>query len=127
MAIKLFHPPKLKKEVKKRLTVRVPVKMLNDITICLTREKMSQRKRSEWIAHSIISLGEIENFADLIAEDWVEPGQSCPVQITLDKDAQKILETLKDEIINKRIHINEPQSSIVRTAINQKLLCELND
>lgn len=112
---------KIKIIKKKRLSVRMPKSMIIDIEHRIKTEYKSVKFRSKWISAAIDELSQDENYSDLIAEEWIEPGKNEIIQITLDPQAEERLNYM-DKKLNEIIHNKDISSSIVRTAILQKLI-----
>lgn len=105
---------------KKRLSVRMPQSMVCDIEKNLIHNKLSIKQRSKWIADAIHDLYKNTCFLDLVAEEWIEPGGNTVLQITLDQNSETLLNEM-NKVITKNLPNNDI-SSIVRTAIIQKLM-----
>lgn len=110
----------------KKVTIRVPIKMLEDISQHLAKQNISIKKRSEWICKAIEDLHKSEDYSEIVCEEWIEAGNNILLQVNLDNRALAALEEMKTNL--KLLAIDNPQvkdeiSCIIRTAILQRLIC----
>ncbi len=100
---------------KRKVNVRIPIEMLNDIDDSIS----SKKKRSDWICSAIIALREKENFSELVLEEWIEAGNNKLVQFRLTKQADDALLNIQNNI---KDNAHDPLSAIIRCAAIQKLI-----
>lgn len=104
-----------------RSSLRLPVKMLEDIDRAMRNSYFNRKQRSTWISSATEQLLLRPDAPNLIAEEFISPGSTESIPITIEFElAQKI-----DNVI-KQVWVEEShkadRSSIIRTAITQKLL-----
>jgi hypothetical protein len=118
---KVFSAPKKEERVKRRLNVRVPEKMVQEIEAKMKEDGFNSKQRSEWISRAILDLEKIESFSTFISEEWIVPGKNILLQVSIDSEANYALEKIV-LISKKELNSDDLQSSVIRTAILQKLI-----
>jgi len=118
---KVLAAPKKDENIKKRLNVRVPINMVPEIEKKMKKVGLNTKQRSSWISEAIVSLEKQESYTVYISEEWIIPGQNVLLQVSLDIEAQKALENMI-ATAKKELFSEDLQSSIIRTAILQKLI-----
>ena len=114
----LGKKPAVKKT--KRMSVRIPVSMLNDINENILKASLPIKHRSRWISEAISNLHKEPNCFDFISEERIDPGNNVLIQVSLEQNAEKSLiemSTKANVLLNK-----DPYSSIIRTAIIHKIM-----
>jgi len=119
---KLFVPPKDTPPLKKRVSVRMPHGMLDDIRSTLLRQGISSRLQSQWVSEAIVSLHDMPGYWNAIAEEWLDPGANTAKQITLNEKAVHALKAMGDQLKQQCPETNDANSKIIRTAIHQALI-----
>lgn len=119
---KLFVPPKDTLPLKKRVSVRMPHGMLDDIRSTLLSQGVSLRLQSQWVSEAIVRLHAMPGYWDAIAEEWLSPGANIVKQITLNENAMNALKAIGDQLKQQRPETNDANSKIIRTAIYQALI-----
>jgi len=119
---KLFVPPKDTQLLKKRVSVRMPHGMLDDIRSTLLRQGVSLRLQSQWVSEAIVRLYAMPGYWDAIAEEWLDPGANTVKQITLNENAMNALKAIGDQLKQQRPETDGANSKIIRTAIHQALI-----
>lgn len=113
--IKLSHQ-------KKRICVRMPSGMVDDVYNAMRKAHLSSRYRSRWISNAIIALQKKPEYISSVQEEWIVPGNNQIVQISLDSEAENALISMAEQIKNLNKEHPEIHSSIVRTSIIHALL-----
>lgn len=98
---------------KKKINVRMPIKMIDEINQVIGRNK------SSWICSALNSLSDDEYYRELILEEWIEAGQNKSVQFSLTNEAYEALTKMASSISDE---IKEPISPIIRCAATQALI-----
>ncbi len=119
---KLFLPPKDPPSLKKRVSVRMPHGMLDDIRSTLLRQGLSSRLQSQWVSEAVVRLHGIPGYWNAIAEEWLDPGANAVKQITLNEKAVNALKAMSDQLKQQCPAANDVNSKIIRTAIHQALI-----
>ncbi|NOY51174.1 MAG: hypothetical protein GXO88_11530 [Chlorobi bacterium] len=119
---KLFLPPKDTPPLKKRVSVRMPQGMLDDIRSTLLRQGLSSRLQSQWVSEAMVRLHGIPGYWNAIAEEWLDPGANIVKQITLNEKAVNALNAMSDQLKQQYPAANDVNSKIIRTAIHQALI-----
>ncbi len=108
-----------------RISIRIPLKLNDEINNFLTSHNIPSRNRSEWIVKAIHKLKEVPQYWIQVQEDWIERGQNVNIQVSLDKATKKLLSDMSKEVSMK---LNEDStdlnSNIIRTAIIRRLIEE---
>ncbi len=120
--VKLFMPPKDTPRLKKRVSVRMPQGMLDDIRSTLLRQGISSRLQSQWVSEAIVRLHGIPGYWNAIAEEWLDPGNNTVKQITLNEKAVNALKSMGDQLKQQCPETDDASSKIIRTAIHQALI-----
>ncbi len=118
---KVFSAPKKEEKVKRRLNVRVPEKMVQEIEVKMREDGFHSKQRSEWISQAILDLSKMESFTTFISEEWIVPGKNILLQVSVDSEAQDALEKIVS-VSREELNSDDLQSSVIRTAILQKLI-----
>lgn len=121
--VKVFKSPQ-KISSKKRISLRLPVQMLNELNNCMEAVGKNKKERSHYISQAIIELEATGHFEGLVAENWLERGDNCSIQISLNQEAELALNTIEKVCNKKQESKTDLISAIVRTAIIQKILSE---
>ena len=106
---------------KKRISVRMPKEMLNEIDTTLSALKISTRLRSRWISEAIVNFYKNNDYIEAVQEEWIDPGQNKVIQIFLEKEAEDIVELIVSKLKNTEEAHAEP-SSIIRASVIHELL-----
>jgi metal-responsive CopG/Arc/MetJ family transcriptional regulator len=109
---------------KRRISIRMPKGMLEDIDFVLQKTNQSLRNRSKWISIAIINMSTTSNFDYMVSEEWLSPGNNESVQVTLTPEAELALSKMQEILINKENINSELISSIVRASIIQHIIKE---
>ena len=118
---KIFSLPG-KTAKRRRISVRVPKKMIDDLNIAMQTIGLATRMRSSWISNSVIDLKKYSYYTDCVLEEWIESGNNTSIQISLNEQASIALDDMLKEIKNIEDNKSDMQSAIIRTAILQKLM-----
>lgn len=129
--VKALNPPirrrsKLSKivigSVTRRISIRIPVKMLEEVNELLINEGKTGHQKGKWISHAITSLYHDEDYLELIKEEWLDRKNNVPLQVTLTKEAEdvllKIINALKKDCPARK----DLLSATVRVAITAALI-----
>ena len=105
----------------KRMAVRVPIRMHSKIEDNLLDSGYNKKQRLYWFEDILKELFEKENYHNLIAEEFIEAGTTKIVNLSITADTFKIVnDTVKD--VEEKEKIKTDRSSVIRTAILQRLL-----
>lgn len=116
---KAFAPPRSTQTA--RRTVRVPVRMIEDLRTHMQSNHYPTRKQSRWIEEAIIQLLDAEFFPELVAEDFVAPGTNRPIRVSLNgRTEDRLVAGIKR--VETEENVSDVQSKLIRTAIRHRLL-----
>lgn len=118
---KIFSLPD-KAAKKRRISVRIPKKMIDDLNTAMKKIGLSTRMRSSWISDSVIALKKHPYYTDCVLEEWIESGNNTSIQISLSEQASAVLDNMLQEIKNIEDNKSDMQSAIIRTAVLQNLI-----
>lgn len=117
-----MKPPGLQAK-KTRLSLRVPPKMIDDITFVIKKAKLSIKDRSDWVCNAIANLRQKEDYWLYVQEEWMDRGKNKTIQILLSDDAERYLaEMIKKTQEETGETSEEIKSAIIRTSIMQELI-----
>ena len=123
--VKVFGAPEsnLEKKLRKRISVRVPKKMLSDFNSALERDGYTQRKRSEWVNSALHSLLSNPYYLDIVSEEWIERGDSNQLTLLIEgyniEVLKKAMNRYRETFQTERLDL---QSKFIRSAIIQKII-----
>ena len=120
---KMFRAPVGDKKMKSRISLWIPKKMKQEINQLLAKKGISSKKQSFWISNTVVNLAKRSDHLDCIIEEWLEPGISELIYVTLDMQAIEALDQLSNTLTVANM-AEDNQSSIIRTAITQALITE---
>ena len=113
------------KEPFTQVSIRVPTRMLEEISKLLDKSGYNRKQRSLWVREALVSLLSRPDYANLVAEEFITPGttQQIPLSFT-----RKQLDAAEEAIVNVASEegVKTDRSAIVRTAIIQRILAENN-
>ncbi len=112
--------PTVEKPVK-RMSVRVPEKMVSKIESNLLDSGYNKKQRLYWFEDILGELFTTDNYHSLIAEEFITAGTTKSINVSITVDTFKIVETTVLEV-EKQENVKTDRSSIIRTAILQRLL-----
>ena len=105
----------------KRMAVRVPIKMISKIEENLLDSGYNKKQRLFWFEDILKELFEKENFYNLIAEEFIEAGTTKIINLSISTDTfKRVSDTVK--IVEEKENTKTDRSSVIRTAILQRLL-----
>lgn len=110
----------------RRASIRVPEKMLEEINHILEDEGKSSYQKGRWISQAIVELYEMEDFIELIQEEWMDRKNNIPLQITLTKEAEESLDKLVESAKEHGLTRKDIISATIRVAITNALIKEGN-
>lgn len=109
----------------KRISIRLPEKMAQDVATTIKAAGLSIKDRSDWIADSIKQLAEKEEYWLFVQEDWLDRGKNKTIQILLDQAMMNQLTKMVAETQkNTQQENTELKSAVIRTAILQRLISQ---
>lgn len=102
-------------------SIRIPSSMLARVEKDMEASGYNRKQRNQWIVMVIRELLERPDFANLVAEEFIVPGstESIPLSLPVDLDTQ-INAAL--EVVRQEESINKDRSAFIRTAITQRLM-----
>ena len=107
----------------KRVSVKMPPKMLIDLDEALARDGYSKKQQSKWVNEALNTLFQKPNYLEIAAEEWSERGGSEQVNILLD---EANVEKIKDSASKYRqvfgVERFDLQSKFIRSAIIQRVI-----
>ena len=107
---------------KKRLTYFLPDQLHKEMLEQLQQEGYSSREKSRWICEAIENLFTLKNYIDLVSYSDDMEGLSKKDTLTLSESLKSKLFKNTVEIKTKYPSMDGVQSSIIRTAILQRIL-----
>lgn len=130
--VKAFNPPKkiISRQLKKtnksvqRASIRMPKKMHEEIVSILKRERKSSYYKGKWISQAIIDLFNIEEYIDLIDEEWIDRTNNIAVQVVLSEEAKIALNKMIAAVKERGIERNDLISATIRVAITNALIVQ---
>lgn len=106
----------------RRVSIRIPAKMLEEMNILMANEGKTSHYKGKWISNAIVALYEEEDFVALVNEEWLDRKNNVPLQVTLTKEAEEALsqmqQTLEEEISGRK----DLLSATIRVAITASLI-----
>jgi metal-responsive CopG/Arc/MetJ family transcriptional regulator len=108
-----------------RIQVRLPDALLKELNQAILSENYGLKGRSKWVEEAICFLISLENFEDLVTLDETISTTLLHCSFTLSKNIRTLLDDALIKIFTKakaEYRQNLSMSSIVRTAILQRLL-----
>tara|TARA_B100002049_G_C16010486_1_gene345564 strand:+ start:197 stop:586 length:390 start_codon:yes stop_codon:yes gene_type:complete len=116
---------KLKAPVKSRLTVRstvrIPSGMLPKITEDMLNLGYNKKQQSKWIEDALSELLDTPEYTDLIAEEFISPGTTAPINLTLSSETDDKIQHAVSQVLLKE-NVEKDKSAVIRVAIIQRLL-----
>lgn len=113
------------KEVVKRMSLRVPKGMIPDIEKDVSASGYNKKERTLWFEEILKEFFEIENYLELVAEEYIKAGTTKTISLIVNIDTfEKIKETVK--LVNEVENEKTDRSSVIRTAIIQRLMKSVN-
>jgi hypothetical protein len=103
-----------------RTSLLVPGGMLDAVHMAMEEKGYSSKKRGLWINESISSLFELnfESVEEIVGEEFMSDLDNSRIPLTLSSQNKAVIDSYKKEYTNDL-------SSIVRTAITQRLIMGL--
>lgn len=115
-----FTPPSLQESVT-RTSIRVPREMLLQLENALQRSSFNRKQRSLWIESITIQFLQRSDAANLIAEEFIVPGSTVSIPITIGKEFDGYINRAIESVLAEE-GIRKDRSSVIRTAVTQLLL-----
>ncbi|MBV1929680.1 MAG: ribbon-helix-helix domain-containing protein [Gammaproteobacteria bacterium] len=107
----------------KRVSIRMPKKMLTDFNEALDKEGYSTKKKSLWVNEALRTLFSKSNFLEIAGEEWNEKGDSNQINLTIELDnvsqLKKAINDYRREFNSERTDL---QSKFIRSAIIQRVI-----
>ena len=129
--VKALNPPLKRKSkqpriimgsIARRASIRVPEKMLEEVNGVLEQDGKSSHQKGKWISQAILDLYNEEDYLELVKEEWLDRKNNIPLQITLTKAAEDILEKIVDELKEEGSARKDHLSATIRVAITAALI-----
>mgnify|MGYP000367010067 CR=1 FL=1 len=112
-------------ETVKRMSLRVPKGMIPDIEKNVSDSGYNKKQRTLWFEDILKEFFEIENYLDLVAEEYIKAGTTKTISLIVSlENFEKIKDTVK--LVNEVENEDTDRSSVIRTAILQRLLKSVN-
>jgi hypothetical protein len=108
-------------QTKKRMSVRVPLGMIEKIEENLLASGYNKKQRYFWFEDVINELFKTADYHNLIAEEFITAGTTKVVTLSISTETYKKVELTVGEVF-KIENYNTDKSSIIRTAIIQRVL-----
>lgn len=105
----------------KRIAVRIPSKMVEKIETNLLASGYNKKQRLYWFEDVLAELFEKDDFHNLIAEEFIEPGTTKTINLSLTVKTFDIVKKVVQEV-EAQEDVKTDRSSVIRTAIIQRLL-----
>ena len=113
-------------QIKKRMSVRVPLGMITRIEVNLLASGYNKKQRFFWFEDVINELFLTPDYHNLIAEEFITAGTTKVVTLSISNNTYKKVEATVAEVLAIEKY-NTDKSSIIRTAIIQRLLNKTNE
>jgi hypothetical protein len=117
--VRIKNPTKLNNI--KRISVRIPLGMIARIEINLLASGYNKKQRYFWFEDVITELFSTPDYHNLIAEEFITAGTTKVVTLSISTETYKKVEATVGEVLEIEKY-NTDKSSIIRTAIIQRLL-----
>jgi hypothetical protein len=108
-------------QTKKRMSVRVPLGMIEKIEENVLASGYNKKQRYFWFEDVINELFKTADYHNLIAEEFITAGTTKVVTLSISTETYKKVELTVGEVF-KIENYNTDKSSIIRTAIIQRVL-----
>ena len=105
----------------KRMAVRIPSKMIVKIEKDLLASGYNKKQRLFWFEDVLAELFEQKYFHNLIAEEFIEAGTTKTINLSITIKTFDLIKKVVKEV-EEQENINTDRSSVIRTAIIQRLL-----
>ncbi len=105
----------------KRLTVRVPKRMITAIDEDRLKSGFNKKQLVDYYQLALTELFNLENYLSLITEDFIQPGTTHTITISMQENTHKKIEQAITDIKLSENLISD-KSSVIRTALHQRLL-----
>lgn len=115
-----FTPPN-KKANTLRTSLRIPTAMLPHIETDMKDCGFNKKQRSNWLASVIEALLERSDAANLIAEEFILPGSTESIPVTLDTQLNDQMNEVLVQVTEEE-GIQKDRSAVIRTAITQRIM-----
>ena len=106
---------------KKRMSVRIPLGMIDRIEVNIHLSGYNKKQRFFWFEDVINELFMTPDYHNLIAEEFITAGTSKVVTLSISNETYRKVEATVSEVLEVEKY-NTDKSSIIRTAIIQRLL-----
>ena len=103
------------------MAVRVPIRMIPKIESNLSASGYNKKQRFFWFEDILKELFYKDDYHNLIAEEFIEPGTTKIINLSITIDTFKFLNDTVKEVEAKE-NVKTDRSSVIRTAILQRLL-----
>ena len=104
-----------------RLTVRLPIDMIDEVKRDMEKHEYGRRQQSRWISEAIDRLLTMDYFPELVAEDYIADGRNKPVRISVPGTTSAGIDRAVPRV-RRELKTEEVISKLVRTAIIQRLI-----
>jgi hypothetical protein len=106
---------------KKRMSVRIPLGMIDRIEVNIHLSGYNKKQRFFWFEDVINELFMTPDYHNLIAEEFITAGTTKVVTLSISNETYRKVEATVSEVLEVEKY-NTDKSSIIRTAIIQRLL-----
>jgi len=106
---------------KKRMSIRIPITMIGKIEENLLASGYNKKQRFFWFEDILSELFSLPDYHNLIAEEFITAGTTKVITINISSENSRKLESTVSEVLSIE-QFNTDKSSIIRTAIIQRLL-----
>jgi hypothetical protein len=117
--VRIKNPTAL--QVQKRMSVRVPLGMVSRIEENLLASGYNKKQRFFWFEDILNGLFSSPDYHNLIAEEFITAGTTKVITLSISTETYKKIEETVTEVLTIEKY-NTDKSSIIRTAIIQRLL-----
>lgn len=104
-----------------RSSIRVPRSMLEKMDIAMAKSNYNKKQRSRWIEDITHQFLLRSDAASLIAEEFIVPGSTEAIPVTLSNSLDEKITQILDQVIQQE-GVRKDRSALLRTAITQHLL-----
>ena len=110
-------------EKKIKITFKAHIELINKVRLSLIKDNYGTRAKSKWVAEAIEDLLTVDSYGDLVKEERpMGKLESNPEAIYITLKLRILLDKAIEECLKHDPFKQGMQSSIIRTAIIQRLL-----
>lgn len=109
------------KKIGVKTSLRVPKMMLDKMEVAMIKDGFNKKQRTTWINLAIHELLLRDDYTNLIAEEFIEPGTTRPIPLDINYDLIDKIEHALEQVARQE-GVKAERSALLRTAIIQKIM-----